>query len=73
MVSHRPDRPFACGTHGRKRSYSPIHGARAIGRVCDQVFVILMTTTRQDDPILKSDALRIRINTATEQVSGNLF
>lgn len=47
--------------------------ARAIGRVRDQVFEILMTTTGNDDQILKSDALRIRINTAAEQVSGNLF
>lgn len=52
---------------------NPGRGARAIGRVRDQVFEILMTTTRKDDSILKSDALRIRINTAAEQVSGNLF
>lgn len=52
---------------------NPGRGTRAIGRVRDQVFEILMTTTRKDDPILKSDALRIRINTAAEQVSGNLF
>ena len=49
------------------------HGARAVGRVRDQVFEILITTTRKDDPILTRDALRIRINTAAEQVSGNLF
>ena len=52
---------------------NPGRGARAIGRVRDQVFEILMTTTRPDDPILKNDALRIRINTAAEQLSGNLF
>jgi hypothetical protein len=39
----------------------------------DQVFEILITTTRSDDPILTHDELRIRINTAAEQVSGNLF
>jgi hypothetical protein len=48
-------------------------GERAAGRVRDQVFEILITTTRKDDPILTRDALRIRINTAAEQVSGNLF
>lgn len=48
-------------------------GARVIGRVRDQVFEILISTTRNDDPILTRDALRIRINTASEQVSGNLF
>ena len=47
--------------------------ARAAGRVRDQVFEILITTTRKDDPILTRDALRIRIDTAAEQVSGNLF
>ena len=47
-------------------------GARVFGRVRDQVFEIVMTT-RKGDAILKSDALRIRINTAAEQVSGNLF
>jgi hypothetical protein len=48
-------------------------GARVAGRVRDQVFEILITTNRKDDPILTADALRIRINTAAEQVSGNLF
>jgi hypothetical protein len=48
-------------------------GAHAAGRVRDQVFEILITTTRKDDPVLTRDALRIRINTAAEQVSGNLF
>lgn len=48
-------------------------GMRAVGRVRDQVFEILITTTRKDDPILTGAALRIRINTAAEQVSGNLF
>ncbi len=50
-----------------------IRGARAVGRVRDQLFEILITTTRTDDPILTRDALRIRIGSASEQVSGNLF
>lgn len=50
-----------------------IRGARSVGRVRDQIFEILITTSRLDDPILTRDALRIRINTAAEQVSGNLF
>lgn len=48
-------------------------GARAVGRVRDQVFEILISSTQKNDPILTHDALRIRINTAAEQVSGNLF
>jgi hypothetical protein len=48
-------------------------GARAAGRVRDRVFEILITTMRKDDPIITRDALRIRINTAAEQVSVNLF
>lgn len=50
-----------------------IRGARSIGRVRDQIFEIVITTTRTEDPILTAAALRIRINTAAEQVSGNLF
>lgn len=50
-----------------------IRGARSIGRVRDQIFEIVITTTRIDDPVLTRDALQIRINTAAEQVSGNLF
>ena len=49
------------------------HGARAVGRVRDQIFEILITTTRIDDPILTRDALKIRMNTAAEQTAGNLF
>jgi hypothetical protein len=48
-------------------------GERAIGRVRDQVFTITISTTLKDDRILTRDALKTRIYTAAEQVSGNLF
>lgn len=59
----------ACAVEDLKES----RGTRAIGRVRDQLFEILITTTRKDDPILTRDALRLRIRSAAEQVSGNLF
>jgi hypothetical protein len=48
-------------------------GERAVGRVRDQVFTITLSSTMKDDPILTRDALKTRIYTAAEQVSGNLF
>jgi hypothetical protein len=59
----------ACAIEGG----TDLRGVRALGRVRDQVFEILITTTRSDDPILAHEELRIRIKTAAEQVSGNLF
>ncbi|MGB7986869.1 MAG: hypothetical protein WCF54_17020 [Terracidiphilus sp.] len=48
-------------------------GERAIGRVRDQLFTILIYTSLKDDPILTRETLKIRINTAAELVAGNLF
>jgi hypothetical protein len=48
-------------------------GERIVGRVRDQVFTIIMTSTLKNDPILTRDILKTRIYTAAEQVSGNLF
>ena len=48
-------------------------GQRVLGRVRDQVFTITIVTTLKADPILTNEALKARIVTAAEQVSGNLF
>ena len=44
-----------------------------IGRVRDQIFVIRVTTSLKNDPFLARNALQRLINTAAEQVAGNLF
>jgi hypothetical protein len=48
-------------------------GERAVGRVRDQVFTIVLNTKAKDEPVLTRDALKTRIYTAAEQVAGNLF
>lgn len=48
-------------------------GERAVGRVRDQVFTIVLNTKANDEPVLTRDALKARIYTAAEQVAGNLF
>jgi hypothetical protein len=48
-------------------------GERAVGRVRDQVFTILINSSIKNDSVLTRDALRNRIYTAAEQVAGNLF
>jgi hypothetical protein len=48
-------------------------GERVYGRVRDQVFTITISSTLKNDPNLTRDALKARIYTAAEQVSGNLF
>lgn len=48
-------------------------GERAVGRVRDQVFTIVLHTRAKNDPILTRDVLKARIYTAAEQVAGNLF
>jgi hypothetical protein len=59
----------ACAADDRKGG----RGERAVGRVRDQVFTITISSSLRDDPILTRDALKTRIYTAAEQVSGNLF
>jgi len=46
---------------------------RVIGRVRDQVFTILISSTGKRDFILSTQDLKSRISIASEQVSGNLF
>jgi hypothetical protein len=59
----------ACSVDDRKGG----PGERAIGRVRDQVFTITISSTHRGDPVLTRDALKAKIYTAAEQVSGNLF
>jgi hypothetical protein len=60
---------LSCSASDRKIG----QGERIIGRVRDQVFTIVLNTTLKDDPILTRDALKMRVGTAAEQVTGNLF
>jgi hypothetical protein len=46
---------------------------RAVGRVRDQVFSIVIATAVKDDAVFTRDVLKARIYTASEQVAGNLF
>lgn len=46
---------------------------KVVGRVRNQVFTILLTTTLKPDPVLTTAELKARARTAAEQVSGNLF
>jgi hypothetical protein len=48
-------------------------GERVLGRVRDQVFTITLSTSLKNDPVLTSGVIQSKINTAAEQVSGNLF
>jgi hypothetical protein len=48
-------------------------GERVLGRVRDQVFLITISSTQKRDSVLSRSALKARISTAAEQVSGNLF
>jgi len=48
-------------------------GQRVVGRIRNQLFTVAIYTTLKGDPILTREALKVRINTAAEQVAGNLF
>jgi hypothetical protein len=48
-------------------------GERMMGRVRDQAFTVTIASTLKNDPELTRDALKAKIYTAAEQVSGNLF
>jgi hypothetical protein len=48
-------------------------GERIVGRVRDQVFTITLSASLKGDLLLTREALKARIYTAAEQVSGNLF
>lgn len=49
------------------------HGEQVFGRVRDNVFSIVLTTTSDKDPFWGSDLLKEKIQLAAEQVAGNLF
>ena len=46
---------------------------RAVGRVRDQIFTIVLSAQAKDKPGVTRDGLKARIYTAAEQVAGNLF
>jgi hypothetical protein len=48
-------------------------GEQVLGRVRDQVFVIALSTSIKNDPVLTPTALKVKIRSAAEQVAGNLF
>ena len=48
-------------------------GARIVGRVRDQVFTIRISSSQKHDSVLTRSAIQRIINTAAEQVAGNLF
>ena len=54
-------------------SHRKIVGQRAFGRVRDQIFTITLSTSIKDDPTLTPAMLKMKIDTAAEQVSGNLY
>jgi hypothetical protein len=59
---------FCTGEDGQEQ-----HSEHAVGRVRDQLFSILLTTSVKDDGVLTREGLKARIYTASEQVAGNLF
>jgi hypothetical protein len=60
---------YVCTTEHGKEAVAE----RVVGRVRDQVFAILISTTGKGDLILSTQDLKSRISIAAEQVSGNLF
>jgi hypothetical protein len=60
---------FVCITDERKGATS----VRALGRVRDQYFTILIATSQRNDPVFTPDMLKSKIYAAAEQVAGNLF
>ena len=46
---------------------------RVVGRVRDQVFTITISSTVKRDFTQNREALKARVSTAAEQISGNLF
>ena len=47
--------------------------AKAIGRVRDQIFTITLATSVKNDAVLSPAMLGMKIDSAAEQVAGNLF
>lgn len=49
------------------------HGQEVIGRVRDQVFTVIITTSTRNDPSMSRDALKEKTRNIAEQVAGALF
>jgi hypothetical protein len=60
---------LVCAADDRKTGI----GERVVGRVRDQVFTITIASTLKNDPLMTRDVLKVKIYTAAEQVSGNMF
>lgn len=60
---------YVCTTEHAKEAVAE----RVVGRVRDQFFTILISTTGKGGLILSPQDLRARISIASEQVSGNLY
>jgi hypothetical protein len=60
---------YVCTTEHSKDAIAE----RVVGRVRDQLFTILISTTGKGDLLLSTQDLKSRISIASEQVSGNLF
>jgi hypothetical protein len=58
-----------CNADDRKKLFAE----RVVGRVRDQVFTVTVSSTLKRDSTLTRDALKARVSTAAEQVSGSLF
>lgn len=56
-----------------KSHHRGAHLERIVGRVRDQIFFVTLSTTVKQDPALTPEELAMRIYSAAEQVSGNLF
>ncbi|MBS1805839.1 MAG: hypothetical protein JST28_21060 [Acidobacteria bacterium] len=48
-------------------------GEQVLGRVRDQLFMIRISSSRKDDPVLTRSALKTMVSSAAELVAGNLF
>lgn len=49
------------------------YGEQVIGRVRDQIFTVMITTSAQDDPSMPREALEEKTRNIAEQVAGALF
>jgi len=60
---------YVCTTEHGKEAVAEL----VVGRVRDQVFTISISATGKGNLMLSTQDLKLRISTASEQVSGNLF
>lgn len=50
-----------------------IYGEQVIGRVRDNIFTVLLSTSLRDDPSIPRETLEEKVRTIAEQVAGSLF